>query len=197
MTRKQLIANLTAEFLPIAVFVLISETVNFGAGLRVLILTTVITFVLSVWVEKRLPKFGLFASGTILFFASLSIGFHNPFFIIIKDTLYYLGFSIALFIGLMSGHSPFRYFFKDFLAITDRGWVIISSRWAVFFLLLAIGNEVARHLLHPVDWTLYKLIVLVITWVFGFYQLTVTRRERLPGASPLGLTVSRDHEVSH
>lgn len=191
MTRKELIANLSAEFLPIASFVLASETVGFRIGLRVLIVATIITFLLSVFIERRLPKFGLFASGTILFFAALSIGFHNPFFIIIKDTLYYFGFGTALLIGLLRGKSPFKFFFNDFMALTERGWAVISYRWTIFFFLLTIGNEIARHLLHPVDWTLYKLLALVATWVFGFYQLTVTSRERLPEASPLGLRVTR------
>lgn len=191
MTRKELIANLSAEFLPIAAFVLASETVGFRLGLRVLITTTVVTFLLSVIVERRLPKFGLFASGTILFFAALSIGLHNPFFIIIKDTLYYFGFGTALLIGLLRGSSPLKYFFNDFMALTERGWAVISYRWTIFFFLLTIGNEVARHLLHPVDWTLYKLLALVVTWIFGFYQLTVTSSERLPEASPLGLRINQ------
>lgn len=190
MTRKELIANLSAEFLPIASFVLASETIGFRMGLRVLIVTTVITFLLSTLVERRLPKFGLFASGTILLFAALSIYFHDPRFIIVKDTLYYFGFGTALLIGLLFGKSPFKYFFNDFMALTERGWAVISYRWTIFFFLLTIGNEVARHLLHPVDWTLYKLSALVVTWVFGFYQLTVTSRERLPEASPLGLRIN-------
>lgn len=197
MTRKELIANLTAEFLPIAAFVFTSETIGFRMGLRVLVIATIITFLLSTLVERRLPKFGLFASGTILFFAGLSILLHNPFFIIIKDTLYYFGFGTALFIGLLIGRYPFKFFFGDFLAITEKGWRIISFRWSVFFYLLAIGNEIARHFLHPVDWTLYKLVALVLTWVFGFYQLTVTRRERLPDASPLGLHIEKAHVGTH
>ena len=195
MTRKELVANLTAEFLPIAAFVFTSETVGFPMGLRVLIITTVITFFLSVIVERRLPKFGLFASGTILFFAGLSIFFHDPFFIILKDTLYYFGFGLALFVGIVIGKFPFKFFFSDFLAITERGWRLISIRWSAFFFLLAVGNEVARHFLHPVDWTVYKLIVLILTWIFGFYQLTVTRRERLPNASPIGLRIEKNPMV--
>lgn len=195
MTRKELIINVIAEFLPIAAFVFASEAISFRVGLRVLIVTTVLTFLLSVLIEKRLPKFGLFASGTILLFAILSIVFHNPFFIIIKDTLYYFGFGLALLIGLVRGHSPFEYFFKDFMAISSRGWKIVSQRWMVFFFLLAIGNEIARHYLHPVDWTVYKLTILIVTWIFGFYQLTVTSRERLPDASRLGLRIT--HTPTH
>jgi hypothetical protein len=30
---------------------------------------------------------------------------------------------------------------------------------------------------------LYKFAALLVTWVFGFYQFTVTRRERIPAES--------------
>ena len=196
MTRVELIANLSAEFLPIAAFVVASETVGFRTGLRVLIITTLITFVLSVWVERRLPKFGLFASGVILFFAGLSIIFHNPFFIIIKDTLYYFGFGVAMLVGLMVGRYPFKFFFSDFMAMSENGWRIISIRWTVFFFLLTAGNEIARHMLRPEDWTLYKLGALLVTWAFGAYQLTVSRRERLPGTSPLGIRITETATAS-
>ncbi len=190
MTKKELIGNLTAEFLPIATFAIVSETKGFQTGLIALIATTVVTFSLSVSIERRLPKFGLFAAGTIVAFAALSVATHNPSFIIIKDTLYYGGFALALSIGALIGRSPFRFFFSDFMAISTRGWSILERRWMIFFALLAIGNEFARRSLVPEDWTLYKLMALFVTWGFGFYQLTLTHRERLPEAAPLGLRVS-------
>jgi intracellular septation protein len=193
VTKKELIINMLAEFLPIAAFVVASETVGFRYGLRVLIIATAIALVLSILIEKRIPRFGLFASGTIFLFASLSMAFRTPFFIIIKDTLYYAGFGVALLVGIFIERSPFKFFFEDFMAISERGWRIISLRWTVFFFLLAIGNELARHMLSPEDWTLYKLVALFITWGFGFYQLTVTSRERLPGASSLGLRITPSH----
>jgi intracellular septation protein len=191
MTKKHLIANLCSEFLPIATFVIISETKGFRHGLKALVIMTLLALFISWFIEKRLPKFGLLASSTILFFAVLSIRLHNPFYIIIKDTLYYFGFGMALLIGSFTGHSPFKFLFGDFMAITERGWQILSLRWMVFFFLLTIGNEVARHMLVPVDWTLYKLIIMVITWIFGFYQLTLTQRERLPEANKWGVRVSQ------
>ena len=197
MTRVELIANLTAEFLPIAAFVVASETVGFRTGLRALIITTLITFVLSVWVERRLPKFGLFASGVILFFGGLSIIFHDPFFIIIKDTLYYFGFGMAMLVGLLVGRTPFKFFFGDFMALSENGWRVISTRWMVFFFLLTAGNEIARHMLLPEDWTLYKLAALLATWVFGAYQLTVASRERLPGTSRFGIRITKNPTVSY
>ncbi len=191
MTKKELVGNIASEFLPVGSFVLISETMGFQYGLKALCVTTIFALIFSWFIERRLPKFGLFAASIILLFASLSIMFHNPFFIIIKDTIYYFSFGTAIFLGLITGRSIFKYFFGDFFAITERGWNIISFRWAIFFYILTIGNEIARHVLLPVDWTAYKLCVLVVTWIFGSYQLRVTIKERLPLASPLGLRLNK------
>ena len=183
----RLIANSTAEFLPILTFLILSETKGFMTGIKGLIIVAVLCILFSWFVEKRVPKFGLFASGTIVFFGSLSLIFHNSFFIIVKDTLYNLFFAIVLLIGLFNKTSLLKTFFKDFFAMSDKGWMILSRRWMFFFFLLAIGNEIARRALVPEIWVIYKLIAIVCTWIFGFYQFTLAKRERLPEASSWGL----------
>jgi intracellular septation protein len=189
MNRVHFAASILSEFLPIATFVVVSECYDFEKGVWALMCMTIFALILSWYTEKRIPKFGLFAAAIILFFGALSIMFDNAFFIIIKDTLYYGIFGLALLVGLVIGRSPFQVFFEDFFAITERGWRTLSLRWAIFFLLLATSNEVVRHLYDPLVWVQYKLGILFVTWVFGFYQFTLMRRERLPIANPWGLRI--------
>lgn len=185
----RLFVNMLCEFVPIALFVIQSELSGFVSAVCTLIITTVIATIVSWVTERHIPKFGIVAAGTIVFFGVLTIIFQNPFFIIIKDTLYYLGFAVAILIGLYFKKSVFKSFFGDFFAITATGWRILEIRWAGFFFLLAIGNEVARTSLLPEAWAVYKLIIVCVTWVFGFYQLKVTKKYRLPDATPLGLRI--------
>ena len=187
MNSWRLIANSLAESLPIFTFLILSETSGFMSGIKGLIVVAIICMLFSWYVEKRIPKFGLFASGTIVFFGSLSLISGNPFFIIVKDTLYNLFFGVVLLVGLFNKTSLLKTFFKDFFAMTDKGWMILSRRWMFFFFLLALGNEIARHVLAPETWIIYKFIAVVVTWIFGFYQFTLARRERLPEASSWGL----------
>jgi intracellular septation protein len=185
----RLLANSLSEFLPIATFVLASEIWSFMTGLKLLIVVSLICVLFSWYVERRLPKFGLFASGTILFFGSLSLIFHNPFFIIIKDTLYNLFFGLVLLVGSVKGKTILKTFFNDFFAMSDKGWMKLSNRWMYFFFLLALGNELARNFFTDDQWVLYKFAALMVTWVFGFYQFTIARDERLPEANEWGLRV--------
>lgn len=185
----RLLVNMLCEFVPIALFVIQSELSGFVSAVCTLIITTVIATIVSWVTERHIPKFGIVAAGTIVFFGVLTIIFQNPFFIIIKDTLYYLGFAVAILIGLYFKKSVLKSFFGDFFTITATGWRILEIRWAGFFFLLAIGNEVARTSLLPEAWAVYKLIIVCVTWVFGFYQLKVTKKYRLPDATPLGLRI--------
>lgn len=186
----RLIINTLCEFVPIITFVLVSEYYGFIQAVLALVVTTTVATAVSWYTEKHIPRFGITAAATILLFGALTLFFDNPFFIIVKDTIYYAGFGIALFIGLLLKRSVFKFFFDDFFAMTEKGWRILETRWAFFFVLLAIGNEISRHVFPPETWVEYKLGIVVITWIFGFYQLTLSKRERLPEASELGLRIN-------
>ena len=189
MTKRELIGNIVAEFAPVTSFLIVSEVWDFRAGLMNLIAVATCAFMLSWKIERRVPKFGLIASGTILFFGILSLLTGNEFYIIIKDTLYALAFGSMLLLGLLFGRSYLESLFGDFFAVSDAGWRTITIRWTVFFFLLALGNEIARRIFVPETWVVYKFIAVLATWVFGFYQFTVLRKERLPGATKWGFRI--------
>jgi len=189
MTKRELIGNAIGEFAPILTFVIIAETHGFHTGLIWLVIVAMLSLVFSWVIERRVPKFGLVASGTILLFGMMSIVTNNEFYIIIKDTLYASSFGLALLGGLIFKRSYLQALFGDFFAISDRGWFILTIRWTIFFLLLAVSNEIARRALVPELWIYYKLAAVVATNVFGFSQFILTRRERLPEANEWGLRV--------
>ncbi len=189
MKRRKFIGNAIAEFAPIVTFVIVSEIHGFEPALVALVFVATLTLLLEWYLVNRVPKFGLIASGTILLFGMLSIITKDPFFIIIKDTLYALSFAIILLAGLLTKRLFFKTLFGEFMAITERGWYTLTYRWIIFFFLLAIANEVARAHLMPETWVYYKFGALFATWIFGFYQLTLTHKERLPHASTLGLHI--------
>ncbi|MDQ5962426.1 MAG: intracellular septation protein [Patescibacteria group bacterium] len=185
----RLIVNTLCEFVPIVTFVLVSEYIGFIQAVFALVVATVVATAVSWYTEKHIPRFGITAAVSILIFGALTLIFNNPFFIIIKDTIYYAGFGIALLLGFYLKRSVFKFFFNDFFAMTEKGWRILETRWAIFFILLAVANEFSRQIFPPEAWVEYKLGIVIITWVFGFYQLTLSKRERLPGASELGLRI--------
>ena len=189
MTKIELFANGVSEFAPITAFIFVSEMYGFMTGLIALIIVSIISLAFSWYIEKRIPKFGLIAAFGILMFGIITIITGNPFFIIIKDTLYALSFGLTIFIGILFKRSYLKVLFGDFFAMTEKGWKILTLRWACFFMLLAISNEIARQVLTPTNWVYYKFVSVFITWIFAFYQFTLAKKERLPEANEWGLRV--------
>ncbi len=189
MTRKELIANVISEFAPITTFVAVSETKGFMLGLKALVVVSLISLFLSWKVEKRIPKFGLLAASTIFLFGIISIITHNPFYIIVKDTIYAGVFGLILLIGLLYKKYYLKMLFGDFFTMTEKGWHILTVRWTIFFFILAGTNEITRHILSPNGWVICKLVTVFVTWLFASYQFTLAKRERLPEASPWGLRI--------
>ena len=55
--------------------------------------------------------------------------------------------------------------------LTEEGWRKLTLRWAAFFFALAVGNEIARHMLTTDWWAWSKLIVFTpLTFVFAALQ---------------------------
>jgi intracellular septation protein len=76
--------------------------------------------------------------------------------------------------------------FEGMFAITDRGWRILSLRWGIFFLIVACGSEIARFYSYDA-WVAYRFMSMFALAAFGCTQFFLSRRERLPEASPWGV----------
>lgn len=184
---RKLVVGLGIEFGPIIVFFLIAERVSFLRATLIFVVLTVISLVVGLYEQKRIAWFPLIAGGSVVIFGMLTIIFDNPFFLIAKDTLYNAGFAIALFIGLARGQGWLKPIFHKLVAMNEHGWRVLSWRWAIFFTVLAVTNEFARLHLPTAGWVQYKEIATTATIIFSLYQFTLSRKERLPDATPWGL----------
>ncbi len=120
MQKRKLFINALAEFAPIVTFVIAAELTGFLQAVLWLIFAAFLSLTIEWYVAKRIPKFGIVASGIILLFGGMSIVTGNEFFIIIKDTLYALSFSLALLIGVVYKRSYLKVLFGDFFAVVGR-----------------------------------------------------------------------------
>ena len=70
-----------------------------------------------------------------------------------------------------------REFFGDQFDLTESTWHQLSFRWACFFLVLAVANELAWRLLDEADWVAYKTFVAApASMIFMLLQLPLTLR---------------------
>lgn len=186
---KKALLNLSIEFGPIVVFSILSERINFITATAIFVVLTAIAFVVSLIERKKVAWFPLIVAIFVIGFGLLTVVFENPFFIIIKDTLYNGLFALVLYIGLVYNKGLLKPLFSSLFAMTDEGWRILSFRWAVMFTVLAIGNELARAHLNPTDWVTYKILATLATACFSLYQFKLSKKCRLPESTEWGMVI--------
>ncbi|AHE54309.1 septation protein A [Sphingomonas sanxanigenens] len=86
----------------------------------------------------------LFMSGAlVLVFGGLTLWFHNDTFIKVKPTIVYSMFAAVLAFGLATGRPLLRMLLESaYPGLTAEGWRKLTINWTVFFVAMAILNEI-------------------------------------------------------
>ena len=111
-------------------------------------------------------------------FGGLTIYLHDETFIQMKPTVVYLIFAAVLLTGLFTGRPLLKMVLESgFPPMTDRGWHLLTRNWALFFLALAVLNEVLRQVLTFDQWVQFKVWGLTILgFVFAASQFPIMTR---------------------
>lgn len=170
--------NLVVEFGPLVLFLVMFEFFNFQVATIILVVTTIVVMVSGYVIQKRIALFPLFASGSVVVFGLATIFLKDANFIIIKDSLFYGIFGSIIIISLLMNRLVLKDLFFKLFAISDRGWKIVSWRWGIFMILLAISNEIFRIGFSEEIWVRYKTYALLVLVIFSAYQMLLSRKER-------------------
>ena len=154
------------------------STINF-------MIATVFALIISKWRLGHVAPMVWLSTALILGFGALTVFFNDPFWIQIKPTAIYLIFGTVLFLGLLRGKPMLRYLLEAaFEGLTHEGWMKLSRNWAVFFLCLALLNEVLRHTLSFGGWLQAKLWVFTtLSFLFTFSQIPMIMRHGMGDAT--------------
>ncbi len=84
----------------------------------------------------------------------------------------YLIFSAVLGFGIIKRKAYLKYLMGSAILMTEEGWMKLSKRFSVLFLLLAIGNEIVWRTFPQDFWVNFKTFGLpVILLVFMISQV--------------------------
>ena len=99
--------------------------------------------ILILWrLTGKLSRLQVFTGLAVLFFGGLTAWFNDERFFKMKTTLVYGTFAAILGFGVMRGRSYLQWVLGEALPMKEEGWMILTRRLALGFLLLAIANEV-------------------------------------------------------
>lgn len=137
----------------------------------------VISFVLT----RRLPAVPLMTAVLVLVFGALTLYLQDATFIKMKPTVLYAAFAAALIGGLAINKPVLPIIFDHAVALTERGWRILTLRWGGFFFALAFLNEIVWRTQSNDVWVAFKFPgIFLLICLFSVAQMPLIMRHKLP-----------------
>ncbi|MBB3594506.1 intracellular septation protein [Rhizobium sp. BK529] len=142
---------------------------------------TIISLLVSKIVLGHLPIMPFVSGIVVLIFGSLSIWLQNETFIKMKPTIVNALFGFALLGGLAFGKSLLGYVFNAAFQLDAEGWRKLTIRWGIFFLFLAVLNEVVWRNFSDNFWVAFKVWgTMPITIIFTMAQMPLVLKHSIP-----------------
>jgi intracellular septation protein len=139
---KPQILKLVLELGPLVIFYIANAKADIFAATEWFMGAMVVALLLSWLLLRKVAIMPLVTAIVVVVFGSLTLILHDDTFIKMKPTVVNALFAITLLGGLAFGQSLLRYVFGDVYKLKPEGWTVLTLRWGLFFLFLAVLNEV-------------------------------------------------------
>ena len=179
---KSLLKFIT-DFGPLLIFFTVyykSEN-NLSVAIPPLIIATLIAVLISYVVDKKIPYLPLIGGIIISVFGGLTLYFNNPIFLYIKPTIINVIFALGLFVGKnILNKNLLKYFFQNAFQVDEIGWDKLNNRWMLFFIFLALVNELVWRTQAEVFWVNFKVWgILPLTFIFTAFQIPLINKHKI------------------
>jgi len=171
------------DYGPLAAFFIAYLIGKLYVATAALMIATVIAVVLSLALERRLPIMPLVTAAIVMVFGGLTLWLNDERFIKMKPTIVQAIFSVVLFGGLFWRKPLLKPLLGSAWQLTDRGWYILTFRFALFFAAMAVVNEIVWRSVSTDLWVNFKIFgILALTFVFTAFQIPLITRHQIPDA---------------
>ncbi|MCH8951902.1 MAG: septation protein A [Proteobacteria bacterium] len=131
---------------------------------------------------RHLPRMAVVTGIVVAIFGGLTLWLQDETFIKMKPTMVNAIFALILGFGLVRGRSYLKSLIGEMMSLDDAGWMIFTRRWVMFFLFMAVLNEVVWRSQTTENWVAYKTFgSLPLTFVFLALQWPLLKRHMVEG----------------
>lgn len=172
--------KLLVEIGPLVVFFIANSQYDIFAATGAFMAATALSLIASRLIFKRVPAMPLVTGIFVFIMGGLTLYLHDELFIKLKPTIVNVLFASILLGGLAYGRSLLKYLFSDVFQLLDEGWRKLTLRWALFFLFLAVLNEIVWRFFSTDFWVAFKVFgIMPLTLIFSIMQLGLMQRYQI------------------
>lgn len=184
------LVKLGLEFGPLAIFFLansygerlfgIASERRIFVATGIFIAASLIALALSKILLNHLPRMAIVNAVVVTVFGGLTLALNDSTFIKIKPTIVNTLFGAILLGGLAMGKLFLPIVLDSVMKLTEVGWRKLTLRWGLFFLVLAIINEVVWRTQTEDFWVAFKVWgIMPITLAFALAQTPLIMKHEL------------------
>ena len=171
------LARFALDIGPLAIFFAVLRLSDIFAATAVFMVAIVTALIIGLALERRLSPMPIVTGVVVLIFGGLTLYLHDKTFIKLKPTIIYTIFAILLAGGIATGRNFIKTLFDHAFHLTDDGWRILTYRWIVFFIAMAVLNEIVWRNFSDTFWAGFKLFgAIPLTLVFAMAQAPLVLR---------------------
>ena len=125
----------------------------------------------------KLSRMQIFTAFMVIFFGGLTAWFNDERFFKMKTTIVYAFFAAILSIGLVQGRSYLAYIMSEMIPLSNEGWMLLTKRLTVFFIGLAIANELVWRTMSTDAWVKIETFAFpVLLFLFLWSQIMMLQK---------------------
>ena len=175
--------KLAIELGPLLVFFGVNAAAGIYAATAAFMAATLASLGFAQWRYRKLPVMPLVSGVVVLVFGGLTLYLRDETFIKLKPTLVYLIFAFVLGAGLLLKKPLLELLLGSAFKLAEEGWRKLTMRWIVFFVAMAVVNEIVWRNFSTDAWVSFKAFgFLPITLLFAVAQVPLLQRYALAEA---------------
>jgi intracellular septation protein len=178
-TKPQLnpIVKLALDFGPLVLFFFANGHYDIFVATATFMVSVLVALAISYILTRHLPIMPVVTAIIVVVFGGLTLFLHDATFIKVKPTIIYALFGSILLGGLFFNKPLLGMVLDSMFQLTEEGWRKLTLRWALFFFVLAVLNEIVWRNTSTNIWVDFKVFgVVPLTLIFGALQVPLLKK---------------------
>ena len=177
-----------ADYGPLVLFFAAYWLSGLMAATAVIVVASLVALALTWFYERRVPIMPLVTAGVVSVFGGLTLWLQDETFIKMKPTIIQGIFAAVLLGGLAMGRPLLKPLLGKMMPpMTDAGWRGLTFRYGLFFIAMAVLNEIVWRTQSTDFWVNFKVFgIMALTIGFIMLQMPFMNRHMIEAEASAG-----------